>query len=95
MNDLKDWLQKIKTATTSVEIFHILDEFRLQDWTDEQRALMSKTYIPALAQLETLAFSSSKDDNLADTSANEKETSFASEGDELLEQEEAVWYERL
>lgn len=46
--DLNFWLKRIRQARTKDEIFTILDKYRPLNWTDQQRAQMSQTYIPRL-----------------------------------------------
>ncbi len=48
---LESWLKKVHVAQTRTEVLRLLEEFRPMDWTDEQRAAMSKVYIRALEQL--------------------------------------------
>lgn len=50
--DFNKWLARVKVATKHSEIFHILDEFRPFDWTDEQRSEMAKLYIRCLDSTE-------------------------------------------
>jgi hypothetical protein len=51
--DLEIWLAKVRLAKSHPEVFHLLDEFRPIDWSDEQRALMAKTYIKVLEATQT------------------------------------------
>lgn len=64
-NDLDLWLQKLSQAKNKQQIFQILDEFRLLEWTDEQRALMSKAYIRLLEGISSSATASAASDNEA------------------------------
>lgn len=50
-SDLQSWLMRVHEAKTRAEVFRLLDEFRPLNWTDDQRALMSRTYIRALEHL--------------------------------------------
>lgn len=45
ITNLSDWLERVLQAASRKEIFAILDQFRILDWTDEERAQMSKLYI--------------------------------------------------
>jgi hypothetical protein len=49
--DLSFWLSCVSRATSKQEIFDILDAFRPLPWTDEERAQMSRTYIPRLEDI--------------------------------------------
>ncbi len=46
--NLDDWLKRVLNARSQKDVFEILNQFRVIDWTDEQRALMSHTYIRVL-----------------------------------------------
>jgi hypothetical protein len=105
MKDFQSWLERVKVAASGQEVFQIVDEFRPGDWTDEERALMSKTYIGALSRLapETLIAqpegaaatvktpAASTDDQEAEQKEQGLES--ASEPDEMSEEE--VWYEKM
>ncbi len=45
------WVARVRKATSQTEIFQILDDFRPLDWSDQQRAQMSKAYLPRLDRL--------------------------------------------
>lgn len=49
---LDDWLNKIRRAGNQQEVFQLLDQFRSLPWTDDQCAVMAKTYMPILGRLE-------------------------------------------
>jgi hypothetical protein len=101
MKDLQEWLSRVKAATSSAEIFELLDQFRPGDWTDEERSLMSKTYIAALARLGDIGAPSQRP--LEKVGVRPKEPSVQpeeegqaplAESDETIDQE-SVWYERM
>ena len=46
--DLDQWLARVQQCQSRAQVFQLLDEFRPLDWTDEQRAMMGKTYIRLL-----------------------------------------------
>lgn len=45
------WTQRIRKAQNAKEVFAILDEFRPLNWTDQERAEMSKYYVRKLEHL--------------------------------------------
>jgi hypothetical protein len=45
VQNLDQWLEKVQNCKSRSELFKLLDEFRLLDWTDEQRSLMAKAYM--------------------------------------------------
>ncbi len=51
---LNNWIERVKQAQSQQEIFDILTRFRPLDWSDEQRAKMSRAYIHRLEVLEAL-----------------------------------------
>ena len=103
MKDLQAWLERVKAAPSGKEIFQIVDEFRPGDWTDEDRALMSKTYIAALSKLTPESLSVAVDSKTEKTTAvptddqeaeqKEPVLESASEPDEVPDEE--VWYEKM
>lgn len=97
MKDINDWLNAVKTAKNSVEVFRVLDDFRPGQWTDDERALMSKTYIAILSNFATLDFNSDEKathDSIAMPADTEDRQITRADGEEVLDQE-SVWYERL
>lgn len=46
--NIEDWLKKVQSATSGDTIFKLLADFRKLDWTDEERARMSKVYMRML-----------------------------------------------
>lgn len=102
MRDLELWLERIKSAPTSAEIFQILDEFRPRGWSDEERALMSKTYIAALAKLDAGLLPDQIDQSLPakkppvpsqDEAQQEQAVEATSEAEDAVDEE--VWYEKM
>lgn len=105
MKDLQAWLEKVKAACNGKEIFQIVDEFRPGDWTDEERAMMSKTYIAALSSLAPEALTAppqngSAADKAAATPADTQEAELkepalesTSDPDDMADEE--VWYEKM
>jgi hypothetical protein len=101
MKDLQVWLERVKSAGEGGEIFQILEEFRPGDWTDNDRSLMSKTYIAALAKLGTtgaaeIPKSSGKAESQIELEVIVPEgmSETPSEQEEVAE-DESVWYEKL
>lgn len=48
---LQDWFNAVQCCKSATEVFALLDKFRPLEWTDEQRAQMSRAYITRLSQL--------------------------------------------
>lgn len=48
MADLSAWLSRVGQAASAREVFQLLEDFRKQDWTDEERSKMAKQYIRIL-----------------------------------------------
>jgi hypothetical protein len=53
-SSLQSWIERVEQAQSQIEIFDILTSFRPLDWSDEQRAKMSRAYIHRLEALEAL-----------------------------------------
>lgn len=51
--ELEKWIVKFKQAHSREEIFALLDEFRHLEWTDEQRATISRLYIRLLEKVKS------------------------------------------
>ncbi|MFX5214482.1 hypothetical protein ABTC92_18660, partial [Acinetobacter baumannii] len=49
--DLDGWLAKVKQARSHSEVFAILDDFRKEDFADDQRSKMAKMYMRILENL--------------------------------------------
>lgn len=49
--DLQTWMNKVTRAQSRAEILAILDEFRVIEWSDEQRSQMAKLYMRLLLAL--------------------------------------------
>lgn len=49
--DLQTWMTKVTRAQSRAEILAILDEFRVIEWSDEQRSQMAKLYMRLLLAL--------------------------------------------
>ena len=49
--DLNTWLTRVQGAKKSDEVLRILDDFRPLNWTDEERAAMSKVYVRIMQRL--------------------------------------------
>ena len=54
--ELKAWINEINGATTSLQIFNMLEDFRIGTWSDEDRAQIAKVYIAALGRMDTIEF---------------------------------------
>lgn len=100
MSNVQVWLEKIKSAASGVEVFQIVDEFRAGDWTDDERALMSRTYIAMLSKLdaagpaqEVKAGTKTKEKAAPQVVEVEEAQETAAETDEAVDQE--VWYEKM
>lgn len=50
-SDLEAWLKKVHAAKSRADVFRVVEEFRPLTWSDEQRAVMAKTYIRAVENL--------------------------------------------
>ena len=48
MADLSAWLTRVGKAENAREVFQLLEDFRKQPWTDEERAKMAKQYMRVL-----------------------------------------------
>jgi hypothetical protein len=82
--DLSAWVEKIKAARNRTELFAMLDEFRILEWTDEQRASIAKLYMRLLSVLPQ--------EEAADAqSASDKKSNAAHQAEE----DEEVWYEKM
>ncbi len=44
--DISWWIEQVRQCNTQQEVFSILDEFHRLEWNDNERALMSRIYIP-------------------------------------------------
>lgn len=49
--DVKPWLTRIANAKTRREILQIMEEFRVQEWTDNQCSTVAKLYMRLLLAL--------------------------------------------
>jgi hypothetical protein len=58
--NFEDWLKKVQAAASGEAIFKLLADFRKLDWTDEERARMSKVYMRALQRSGAATASSAK-----------------------------------
>ena len=87
--DLDVWLGKIKQARSHREVFAILDEFRKNDWADDQCSKMSRLYMRILENLGPAA----ADDN-ADL-ANSALSAQAAAGTGVPVNDGPVWYEKM
>ena len=91
MVNLDAWLKKVNNAPDSVAIFRVLDEFRHEEWSDEERAKMSKVYIAALARLKNVEFEPA-------SGKVEDNGGLPSDPENLvgsLTVDEEVWYEKM
>lgn len=51
VQNLELWLRKIKESKSQLEVLSLIDEFRLLNWADDERAKMGRTYIATLEKL--------------------------------------------
>ena len=100
MSNFQDWLEKVKSAGSGAEVFEFVDEFRLGNWTDDERALMSRTYISMLSKLENAGPSQEsktgakvKDKVVPQVEEAGEVQETAAEADEAVDEE--VWYEKM
>jgi hypothetical protein len=49
--NLNWWLDQLRSCQTRDEVFSLVSRFRTLSWTDEQRAVMSRAYVPFLTHL--------------------------------------------
>lgn len=70
--DLKTWFERVKNAKSRKEVLAILDDFRKEDWTNEERSQMGHLYTRMLEVLGEDADDDTK------TSAAAKDTTAAS-----------------
>lgn len=54
------WIDRVRAAGSADNLWVILDEFRLVDWTDEERAKMSHAYMQRLASIVRASAGSGK-----------------------------------
>jgi hypothetical protein len=50
--DLTTWMDRVSRCTTRKQVFAVLDDFRLQGWSDEECAQMGKHYIRFLSNMK-------------------------------------------
>ena len=80
---LSDWMTRITKAKTRKEMFSILDEFRVLEWTDEERSVMAKHYIRFV-------------DNIASgETATDNKTSGEAQNANAPGEDGPVWYEKM
>jgi hypothetical protein len=108
--ELKAWINEINSATTSLQIFNMLEDFRIGNWSDEDRAQIAKVYIAALGRMDTIEFpgdpkldapseetssAQQKSDKVAIVAnADDKPAKEALKIEEEIIDEE-VWYEKM
>ena len=103
--ELPDWITKLKQARSREEVFAILEQFRAQEWTDEQRATVSRLYIRLLEGLKSKgdgpvpAPSQAKEPAPALApalvTAGAAQTDHVPDGDGESEEDGPVWYEKM
>lgn len=49
--DLNPWITRVQKAKNAKEVFGIMDEFRKEDWTNEDRARIAKIYVRVLEKV--------------------------------------------
>ncbi len=81
--DLSAWIEKLKTARNRTELFAMLNDFRILEWTDEQRSSVAKLYMRLLDVLpHEEAPAQSSDDGKTG-------------GPTKPAEQEEVWYEKM
>lgn len=48
---LDSWIERVRGAASAENLWVILDEFRIAEWTDQERAKMSHAYMQRLASI--------------------------------------------
>ncbi len=81
--NLNDWMMRISRAKTRKEMFSILDEFRVLEWSDEERAMVAKHYIRLVDKVDS-GYSASDAD---DASTKPQNADAGADG--------PVWYEKM
>lgn len=46
-----EWIEKIRECETKEDVFAVVKEFRLGEWSDIDRSFISKTYVPIVNQM--------------------------------------------
>ena len=85
--DINTWLARVSLARTRKELFAMLDQFRLVEWTDFERSQMAKQYIRIVDELE------SGEENEGNTGAD---SGASADGAKEGEGDDGpVWYEKM
>jgi hypothetical protein len=90
LSNINYWIEKLKQAGSPEEVFQIVDQFRPLEWTDAQRAAISKLYIKMLDMMQNKTFVSAA--KRADTKNGADE---AEEDTGFLGDDGPVWYEKI
>ncbi len=78
--NLSNWLERVSRCGARREVFAILDEFRKQDWTDEECSQMAKHYIRLVSNMA---------DDTADADGAKPDEAAGNDADG------PVWYEKM
>ena len=82
VTDLSPWIDKLKAVQQRSDLFRLLNEFRVLEWTDEQRSIIAKLYMRLLDVLPA---------EEQGESADQPKQAAASGSSE----QEEVWYEKM
>ena len=91
MQELSAWIERLKATKSRQQLLALVDEFRILEWTDEQRSSIAKLYMRLLDVLpdgggEPLAAVSQ---SVPAAAASQPQTAAPSPDDE------EVWYEKM
>jgi len=110
MEELSAWITRLKATKSRLELLSALDQFRVLEWTDEQRSSIAKLYMRLLdvlpdgdEQPAAVAGSSAKQPQLAagsgqaSAAASQQTAPVPAAGapQTASEEDEEVWYEKM
>lgn len=78
--DLGTWMERVNKCRRQKEVFAILDDFRKQNWTDEECSQMGRHYIRVISNMAA-------EDTTVATEEKPADAGNANDG--------PVWYEKM
>jgi hypothetical protein len=87
MQELAAWIERLKATKNRLQLFALLDQFRVLEWTDEQRSSIAKLYMRLLDVLP--------DGEPVAAITPTAPASAASRPQTASEEDEEVWYEKM
>jgi hypothetical protein len=87
MQELPAWIERLKATKNRPQLFALLDQFRVLEWTDEQRSSIAKLYMRLLDVLPD-------GEPLASVTASAPAPA-TSRPQTASEEDEEVWYEKM